>query len=232
MRHRKALLFSTLLVFLAPILGSSLAGGTSEHVYRSTGDLWQREADRGYFRVFSINNETAITLYKAPSFESAVVKRLRRGDIVASDGVSRWGGPISWRRISSGLSDGWIPERNLARARPRLLGASTIPAAGSCSGHAPAWTASWTGRLVRISLFPGRAELGITGVLSSQEQHASMLTASTDPMSVDLVLTAEACALVQGQILTGRTGMIIVEEPSGKRLLSGCCEAAPEAFSD
>jgi hypothetical protein len=69
-------------------------------------------------------------------------------------------------------------------------------------------------------------------VLESREQLASMLTASTGEMSVDLVLTAEACALVQGQILTGTAGTMIVTEQSGKRLFSGCCEAAPEAFSN
>ena len=202
-------------------------------IYNPAGQhLWKKEADRGYFKIFSVEVEAAITLHKDPSSESSVIKPLHRGDIVVSDGTSHWGGAISWRRIMSGLDDGWIPERNLVRARPRLLGSSLIPAAGTCWGHAPAWKASWTDKLVQISLFPGRTELGIGAVLATQEPRTAMLAASAGGLSVEFVYTSEACAPVQGQSLVGTTGVLIVTEQSGKRLLSGCCEASPAAFAD
>jgi hypothetical protein len=194
------------------------------------GDHWYREADRGYFKIFGAGDESTFILHMGPSSESAAIKRLQRGDIVASGGISHWGGAISWRKISSGLDDGWIPEHNLARARPRMLGSSIIPAAGSCSGHAPVWLTSWTDKVVRVSLFPGRAELGIAAVQATLERRTSMLTASAGGMTVDLLITSEACALVQGQSQVGVAGTMIVTEQSGKRLLSGCCQADPAAF--
>lgn len=202
-------------------------------IYNPAGQhLWKKEADRGYFKIFGVEDEAAITLHKDPSSESSVIKRLHRGDIVVSDGTSHWGGAISWRRIMSGLDDGWIPERNLVRARPRLLGSSLIPAAGICWGHDPAWTASWTDKLIHVSLFPGRAELNISAVMATSERRTSLLTASAAGLSVDYIHTNEACAPVQGQSLVGTTGVLIVTEQSGKRLLSGCCEAAAAAFAD
>lgn len=230
MCHRAALLLSTLTVFLAAAPCASLAG-SSDITYEKAGDHWYKEADRGYFRIFSTGEESAIALHTDPSPESTVVKRVQRGDIVVSSGISHWGGAISWRQITSGLNDGWIPEHNLARAMPRLLGSSTIPAAGTCTGHAPVWTATWTEKTVHVSLFPGRTDLGIAAVLATPEQRASMLTASASGMSVDLIVTSEACALVQGQSAAGTRGALIVTDPSGKRLLSGCCQAEPEAFS-
>ena len=202
-------------------------------IYSPAGQhLWKKEADRGYFKIFGVEDEAAIILHKDPSSESSVIKRLHRGDIVVSDGTSHWGGAISWRRIMSELDDGWIPERNLVRARPRLLGSSLIPAAGTCWGYDPAWTASWTDKLVHVSLFPGRAELNIGAVMATPERRASMLTAAAAGLSVDFIHTSEACAPVQGQSLVGTTGVLIVTEQSGKRLLSGCCEAAAAAFAD
>ena len=196
MCHRAALLLSTLAFFLAAAPCPSLAGGTGDVTYEKAGDHWYKEADRGYFRIFSTGEESTIALHTDPSPESTVVKRVQRGDIVVSGGISHWGGAVSWRKITSGLDDGWIPEHNLARAMPRLLGSSTIPAAGTCTGHAPVWKTTWTEKLVHISLFPGRTDLGIVAVLATPEQRASMLTASTSGMSVDLIVTSEACALV------------------------------------
>ncbi len=232
MRRRAVLLFSVL-GFLLTAAGTSVGGGSGEFLYgkSKSGDHWVMPSDRGYFKIFSVEDESTIIMHADPSPQSAAVKRLQRGDIVISDGVSHWGGASSWQRISSGSNTGWILQRYLVRARPRLLGTSIIPAAGSCSGHTPSWTAAWTDHLLRVSLFPGRAEIGIGAVMGTQEGQVSMLSGSANGMTVDLVVGSDACPLVQGQSPVGMSGTLIVTEQSGKRLLSGCCQAEPAAFS-
>ncbi len=230
MRHRSFALLFALAFFLTAASSASVVAGSSEFLYKKSGDHWYHPSDRGYFKIFSARDEPALTVRRDPSPESAAVKQLRRGDIVVSDGITHWGGAFNWQKISSGSEAGWIPQRNLIRARPRVLGASTIPVAGSCSGHTPPWGASWSDKLVRVSLFPGRAEIAISEVLAAQEPRISMLTGSTSEIAVDLVVTSEACALVQGQSPVGVTGTLIVTDQSGKRLLSGCCQADPAAF--
>ena len=231
MRHRAILLFSAF-AFLLTAASPNVESGSSEFVYGKSGEHLLRPSDRGYFKIFSAEHESSIIMHADPSPGSAAVKRLQRGDIVISDGVSHWGGASSWQSISSGSNTGWIPQRYLIRTRPRLLGTSNLPAAGSCSGHTPPWTASWTDRLLRVSLFPGRAEISIGAVMATQERQISMLTGSANGMIVDLVVGSDACPLVQGQSPVGMSGTLIVTEQSGKRLLSGCCQAEPAAFSE
>lgn len=214
--------------------GVSVGGGSGEFVYGKPrpGDHWVRLSDREYFKIFSVEDESTIVMHADPSPESPVVKRLQRGDIVISDGVSHWGGASGWQRIFSGSDSGWIPQRYLIRARPRLLGTSIVPAAGSCSGYSPPWTASRTDRLLRVSLFPGRVEISLGTVMASQEPQVSMLSGSASGMTVDLVVGSDACPLVQGHSPVGMSATLIVTEQSGKRLLSGCCQAEPAAFSE
>jgi hypothetical protein len=84
--------------------------------------------------------------------------------------------------------------------------------------------------MLRLSLFPGREQIAIAHSTSSAQSQTSLLSAKSASLAADLIQTAEACSPVQGRYLFGTFGALVLTDETGKRLLSGCCQADAAAF--
>lgn len=199
-------------------------------LYKSIPGGHMTPADRGYFRIFNLEDGAVLDLRSAPSPTAPILKQLRSGEIVASAGISHWGGDISWREVTSDHRDGWIPQRHLKRARLRLIAGTSLPVAGLCRGYEPPWALSWSEQQVQLALFPGRETLNVRTAVAAGDTRAALLTAASAGRVVELVSTGESCSLAAGTSPVGTSGYVIVTGQDGKRLRAGCCEATEAAF--
>lgn len=209
-------------------IGSALADETL--FYKRAPEGHEKSGDMGYFRIFSATNDESIKLYAGSSETSEVLKQLKTGDIVASAGISRWGGAVSWRKVTYDLTDGWVLQRYLLRARVRVIGKTSLPIAGICRGYDPPWALSWTEDQSQLALFPGRQTLKNQFVTAAEKTDVTLLIASSETLSMEFVSTTQRCALVAGKSLVGTSGFIILTDAQGTSLRAGCCQATTETF--
>lgn len=217
MCHRAALFFLAILSFLT---ATSIALAGSNH-----------QSESGYFRISEDWEGEALVLHAEPSATSRAIKPLRVGDIVASAGITRWGGPSVWQQITSDLTEGWVPKRILMPILPATIEGTVTPSAGSCWGSVPTWSMSWNRSALHVWLFPGDQNFDLSSVEAKSNNQTSLLIAQSGNGSFEFIHTGEACAPVEGNGRSGRTGILILRSGSNVRFLTGCCQADASAFA-
>ena len=147
----------------------------------------------------------------------------------AEDTRSR--GDTTWQKVKIMQTEGWVPARKLWRALPLTLEKSAFPAAGWCGDSSPLWSMSWDGKMVRLSLYPGRFETAVHSVKTSGNFADTLISGSAPGMSYNVIYSDDVCRGPDGAMLGLGRASLIVSRDGDQQIYSGCCTTSASAFS-
>ena len=147
-----------------------------------------------------------------------------------SDGT-RSRGDTTWQKVKIMRTEGWVPARKLWRALPLTVEKSGFPAAaGWCGDGSPLWSMTWEGKLVRLSLFPGRYEATVEAVKTSGNFADTLVSGSAPDMSYNMIYTSDVCRGIDGAMLGLGQARLVVSRNGAQEIYSGCCTISASAF--
>jgi hypothetical protein len=185
----------------------------------------------GYYRVVDPELEGALRLHEQPSLSSPVLAEIAKGDIVQSDGTRAQGDSFAWQEVKVMQTTGWIKARNLWRTLPLTHEQTEFPTAGWCGDFAPLWSMRWDHERLRLSLFPGRFDLPLTRVGAGASLGSALIAGEGEGVSYRIVFDDRICRNADGHMQGLGAAHLIITRDGREELYSGCCAAAPEAFS-
>jgi hypothetical protein len=225
---RRVLFLIVLLIATAP---QAVATNTSPFNRPLPGNQLRQDQYRGYYRTLDSSLSGKPALHSAPSEASPKLMDLTASGIAASEGIVSRGPDTTWLKVVIDGQAGWVQIRYLRHIQPETFPGTNLAVSGSCNGYDPLWAFSWERSGARLSTFPGTESLSIGEGHVMSARNVVNLSATNQDTTVEAVFDGNVCAPVAEQGLIGMLGIFIVTGSAERRLLSGCCQPSPQAFT-
>ena len=178
------------------------------------------------FDVTGVRADDVLNIRAAPSAEAPIIGAFapdaRDIEVVAHDTSGRWA------QVNTDGESGWVALRYLAY-QVGVWDDGRLPPTLQCLGTEPFWSLAPEGRRLVLATPEGDTSFALDSVLSTGvfRGPTRALVGSREDRRIVAAITPAQCSDGMSSRAYGLGATIVLDEPHGDRMLSGCCSIAP-----